>query len=93
MILEALGQISSRIVTENAVRALILSGGDTASFICKKLGCKGIKLEDEIVPGIPVGRFVGGRFDGIYAVTKSGGFGSPDALDKVLQYIGRRNAG
>lgn len=87
LILQALGQITNEIVGGYSVGALILSGGDTASFVCKKLGCKGIKLEDEIVPGIPVGRLIGDKCDGMYAVTKSGSFGSYDAFEKVLQYM------
>ncbi|HBW38367.1 MAG TPA: hypothetical protein DEF89_25115 [Desulfosporosinus sp.] len=91
LILQALGQITSEIVDSSLVGALMLSGGDTASFVCKKLGCKGIKLEDEIVPGIPFGRLIGDKCDGMYAVTKSGSLGSYDAYEKVLEYLGKNN--
>jgi len=89
LILQALGQIAHEIVNSYSVGALVLSGGDTASFICKRLGCKGIKLEDEIVPGIPIGRLIGDQCecDGLYTVTKSGSLGSNDAYEKILQYM------
>ncbi|HZK86265.1 MAG TPA: four-carbon acid sugar kinase family protein [Desulfosporosinus sp.] len=87
LILEALGQITNEIVDRYSVGALVLSGGDTASFICKKLGCKGIKLDDEIIPGIPIGRLIGNKCDGMVAVTKSGSLGFSDAFEKVLQYM------
>ena len=37
--------------------ALLLSGGDTASAVCRALGARRIELRGEIVPGIPCGRF------------------------------------
>ena len=91
LILQALGQITQEIIDGYTVGALILSGGDTASFVCKTLGCKGIKLEDEIVPGIPVGRLIGDKCDGMVAVTKSGSLGAYDAFEKILQYVEKNN--
>jgi uncharacterized protein YgbK (DUF1537 family) len=59
---------------------LFLSGGDTASLVCRALGVREIRLWDEIAPGIPRGVLAGGLFDGAPVVTKAGGFGAPDAL-------------
>ena len=87
LILQALGQMTDEIIDGCVVGALVLSGGDTAAFVCKKLGCKGIKLEDEIIPGIPVGRLIGEKSDGMYAVTKSGSFGSFDAFEEIMKYM------
>ena len=42
----------------------MLSGGDTASLVCRALGVRRIQLEDEIAPGIPWGNLSGGAFDG-----------------------------
>jgi len=67
--------------------ALVLSGGDTASLVCRSLGVRRIDLHDEILPGIPRGVLVGGRFDGMQVATKSGGFGAPDALVRVADYF------
>jgi uncharacterized protein YgbK (DUF1537 family) len=46
-----------------------------------------VDLFEEIVPGIPCGVIRGGAFDGISAVTKSGGFGDADALIQVADYF------
>jgi uncharacterized protein YgbK (DUF1537 family) len=63
-----------------AATALVLSGGDTASLVCRALGVRRIQLEDEIVPGIPWGYLSGGAFDQSRVATKSGGFGASHAL-------------
>jgi uncharacterized protein YgbK (DUF1537 family) len=67
--------------------ALVLSGGDTASLVCRALGVRRIELENEIVPGIPWGYLSGGAFDGWRVATKSGGFGAPHALIQVADFF------
>ena len=67
--------------------ALVLSGGDTASLVCRALGVRRIELEDEIVAGIPWGYLSGGAFDGRRVATKSGGFGAPHALIQVADFF------
>jgi len=63
---------------------LVLSGGTTARLVCDALGVREIRLEREIAAGIPRGTIVGGVFDGLPVVTKSGGFGGPDALIQIV---------
>jgi len=41
----------------------------------------------EVLPGIPWGMLRGGRFDGVLVVTKSGGFGAPDALIRIAEFF------
>jgi len=85
------GQLSADWLKELVVRApasaLVLSGGDTASFVCRAIGVQRIELLDEIIPGVPCGVIRGGVFHGIAVVTKSGGFGRPDALIQVADYF------
>jgi len=70
-----------------AATALVLSGGDTASLVCRALGVRRIQIEDEIVPGIPWGHLTGGAFDQSPVATKSGGFGAPHALIQVADFF------
>jgi uncharacterized protein YgbK (DUF1537 family) len=70
-----------------AAGALVLSGGDTASLVCRALGARRIELEDEIVPGVPWGYVSGGAFDQSRVATKSGGFGGPHALIQVADFF------
>ena len=85
------GQVSAPCLKELVAcarnRAVVLSGGDTASLVCRAAGVQRIDLFDEIIPGVPRGAIRGGELDGISVVTKSGGFGRPDALIQVADYF------
>jgi len=72
------------------VRGLVLCGGDTARMACGALGAGGIKLAREIAPGIPWGTLLGGSFDGMPVATKAGGFGQPDALIRIVDFLSVR---
>jgi D-threonate/D-erythronate kinase len=74
----ALGDVASRLADEGLVTAFVLTGGDTAVAVARALGATGLHVEDEVEPGVPVGRLLGPR--PYRVVTKAGGFGSPDAL-------------
>lgn len=67
--------------------ALLLSGGDTASAVCRALGVRRIELRGEIIPGIPRGVLAGGLLDGAPVATKSGAFGAPGAWIEVADYF------
>jgi uncharacterized protein YgbK (DUF1537 family) len=67
--------------------ALVLSGGDTASLVCRAAGVQRIELCDEIVAGVPRGILQGGEFDGVPVATKSGGFGDRDTLIRVADFF------
>jgi uncharacterized protein YgbK (DUF1537 family) len=67
--------------------AWMLTGGDTASLVCRALGATEIHLHHEVAPGIPRGAIAGGPFHGAPVVTKSGGFGAPDALIRIADYF------
>lgn len=73
------------------VGALILTGGDTASFVLRALQASGIQLGGEVARGIPWGFVEGGLADGCVVVTKSGGFGDRDALIHAFEFCERRS--
>ncbi|KYH32737.1 four-carbon acid sugar kinase family protein [Neomoorella mulderi] len=85
----ALGTIAARLLDSLKVRALVITGGDTAVHVCRALGARGINLATEILPGIPLGYLEGGQAGGLPIVTKAGGFGPPDAFIKVFKYLNR----
>ena len=74
-----------------AAGGLLLTGGDTALLVARLLGAEGIRLEAEIEPGVPLGRLIGGRGDGVAVVTKSGGFGRADTLACVARVLSIQN--
>ena len=61
---------------------LIVSGGATAQALLGRLGIALIEVVEEILPGLPLAR--AGRFK---LITKSGGFGEPDVLVRVLETV------
>ena len=65
-------------------RALILTGGETALLAVHALEAHSFILQGEISPGIPWGLIQGGLAHGCVVVTKSGGFGSPEAFNEIL---------
>jgi len=67
--------------------AMLLSGGYTASLVCRAAGALTIDIRDEILPGIPYGVIRGGDCDGRIVVTKSGAFGSADALSRIADFF------
>ncbi len=77
----------AELIAGATVAALMVTGGDTASLLCRAAGVQSIDIVDEILPGIPHGIIRGGVFDGVSVVTKSGGFGAPDALIQIAEYF------
>lgn len=67
--------------------ALALSGGDTASHVCRALHVHSIELHDEVEAGIPWGTLRGGAMDGIAVATKSGAFGDSGALIAIADFF------
>lgn len=86
-IVEVLGRVAYKIVKSNKVAGLVLTGGETALSVCKKLNSWGIVLRNEVLPGIPVGELIGGEFEGLNIISKAGSFGKEDTLIKAIRYL------
>jgi uncharacterized protein YgbK (DUF1537 family) len=67
------------------IGCLFMTGGDTAHFVCRALGIHALRLQREFAPGVPLAIAEGGPFDGVSVVLKSGGFGEPDLLCRLLE--------
>lgn len=77
-IVEALAKAVVSLSEEGLFEALVLTGGDTAVHVARSLGARGILLDGEIEPGVPLGTLIG---DNPYrVVTKAGGFGTSETL-------------
>jgi uncharacterized protein YgbK (DUF1537 family) len=64
---------------------LFLTGGSTARACLLALGVSALRLEREPLPGIAAGAAIGGAWDGRPVITKSGGFGAPDAIRRLVR--------
>lgn len=59
---------------------LFVSGGETLRDVAQATGADSLAVEGAREPGLAVSHLRGGRFEGVYVVSKSGGFGRPDLL-------------
>jgi uncharacterized protein YgbK (DUF1537 family) len=84
---DALQFAAARCLAANGSIGLILIGGDTAIKLYRNLGAAGIRVEGEVQPGVPHGRWVGGRLNQQPVVTKAGGFGQTDTLAKAVAFL------
>ncbi|MNY76109.1 hypothetical protein D3C86_2155850 [compost metagenome] len=75
-------------VTQGEVTNLVLVGGETASSVCEELAIDRLEISEEVLSAVPCSRLVGSS---LRVVTKSGGFGEPDALVSIVRHL-RRNA-
>src|SRR5690606_41725032 len=82
---DRLGALTRRLVARRPGLDRVLTGGDTARAVCRHLGIGGIRLLEEVAPGIPLGQLVGPR--PLYAVTKAGAFGEEDTLVKAVNKL------
>lgn len=86
----AIGLTVAELVRQG-VDGLFLTGGETAVSCCRLLGATGIEICREVVPGIPLGRILGGEYHGLPIVTKAGAFGDCRAIaDSVTALQGGR---
>lgn len=67
--------------------SLFVTGGETLHDVATALGAHALNLFGAIEPGLPVSRLVGGCFDGIPVISKSGGFGRPNLLRELADAI------
>jgi uncharacterized protein YgbK (DUF1537 family) len=86
-IMDYLGVLASEILSRCGTVGLILTGGDTAHAVCRNFRAVGIKLIDEITPGVPVGCLLDGPYSGLTIVTKAGGFGEVDIIANAIRYL------
>lgn len=65
-------------------RALMVIGGDTLTAVLDAAKVEALDCVGEVGPGLPLSIIRGGRLDGVQMITKSGGFGAPDLLARML---------
>lgn len=83
----ALGKAAVVLVGARPDLGLFLIGGDTAYRVLTGLGAEGIDLGDEVLPGIPRGRLLGGPGEGLPVASKAGGFGGPEAVLQTIRAL------
>ncbi|HXZ35480.1 MAG TPA: four-carbon acid sugar kinase family protein [Thermodesulfobacteriota bacterium] len=87
MIPKALGKAAVFLLGELRLGGLVLTGGDLAMGVVERLSSSALRIEEEVLPGIPCSTLTDGPFKGLRMVTKAGGFGEKDALWRIIQYL------
>jgi uncharacterized protein YgbK (DUF1537 family) len=82
-------EVAARLATgvirhTSGVSTLVLSGGETAAAVLDAIGAGLLRVEGEVLPGLPLCHAVG-LSDFPAVITKSGGFGQPDTLLRLWQ--------
>ncbi len=83
-----LGKLAANILSHRILSGLILTGGDVAWKTCHFLESSAMRIEGEILPGIPLSLLTDGPFKGLRVITKSGGFGDQEAMVKLARHLG-----
>ena len=79
-----LGCAAKKLVDSGFDGTLCLFGGDCVSAALSRMGCRGLLPVREIEPGVVVSRAFLPAGE-LTLVTKSGGFGSPDVIEKLIK--------
>jgi uncharacterized protein YgbK (DUF1537 family) len=81
------------VVGEMRPTVLVLSGGDTASAVLRRLGIETLQPARELLPGVPISEVHPPcRELPACVVTKSGGFGSVETLLKIARGLAGRSS-
>lgn len=88
LVSETLAAVAERVILSTDCRRLVVAGGETSAAVCRRLGITGLAVYEEIEAGLPscVTLAQPRRF----LVLKSGSFGSPEFLDKAINYLASR---
>ncbi len=84
-----LADAAQRAVDKGVFANLVISGGDVAFTVLRRLGASAIGIEREVLPGVALGWIIGGPGSGLGIVTKAGGFGDAGSLKTILAYLGQ----
>lgn len=80
------------LVADTLCSALIATGGYTARVVCELLEARAIRIYGKLLPGMALGSLICRRLNPLPIVTKSGGFGTSDALARLACLLHRVKA-
>ncbi|MGH2544757.1 MAG: four-carbon acid sugar kinase family protein [Ardenticatenaceae bacterium] len=87
LVSSTLADLTSSLCAEADVNRLVIAGGDTSAAICDRLGITGMRIWQEIQPGLP--SCVSLTDPPMLLVLKSGSFGTLDFLEQAIQHVRR----
>ena len=81
---DRLADAAANALPEGGNIRLLLTGGEIAAAVCRRLRVDSLRILDAVEEGVPLVRLCGGIADGALAVTKAGGFGAEDSLYRAF---------
>ncbi len=87
IVLEALSIMTAELYRQCKPKSLIVTGGDMAGDILKKIELNEIDLQSEFKPGVVIGEAARRSGDRLLFAAKSGGFGEEDLLLKLYRHL------
>lgn len=87
LIHERLAAVTQAALSGKPVK-LVLTGGETAAYVCRQLDVEVLEVIDQADPSVPVTIDAKGR----WIVTKSGSFGAPESLANIVRFLREREA-
>ena len=70
-----------------ALAGVFATGGETAARFLRSHGARGVKSLSELLPGVPAGLILDGRYNGTLMILKAGGFGDPDTIVQAIRVL------
>lgn len=87
-VMDELATAAADVVREISPSGLLLTGGDIAVTVSRKLNATAVSLSgEEIEPGVPIGTFSDGDVAGMRLISKAGGFGSEETINNCLDVL------
>jgi 3-dehydrotetronate 4-kinase len=80
------GEVARHAVSAAGARHIVVAGGETTGAVLDALGLEALEVGPSLDPGVPLCRSVGPT--PLTLVPKSGNFGAPDLLVRILERLG-----
>lgn len=80
-----LAELVGDIMRRAGVNRVVIAGGDTSASACTRLGVTGMRVWQEIQPGLP--SCISLTDPRLFLVLKSGSFGTPDFLEQAVAHL------
>jgi uncharacterized protein YgbK (DUF1537 family) len=85
LVSDGVAEVALRCVRDLALSRLLIAGGDTAAAICSRLEIQGMRVWQEIEPGIA--SCISLTEHPLFLILKPGGFGGPDFFAKAAAHL------
>lgn len=81
----AVAEVTARVLEQTRQNRLLVAGGETSAAVCERLGIRGMRVWQEICPGLP--SCVSLSEPAYLLVLKSGSFGAPDFFRQAVEHL------